>query len=97
VAVSKTKPVPDLQDAYDAGQRVFGENYVQVGRCVWTYVSRVGGRLCVLIRVDELDASVHATCMQEMLEKAPQMPSDVQWHFIGHLQSNKVKAVIGER
>jgi hypothetical protein len=35
--------------------------------------------------------------LQEMLEKAPQLPSDIRWHFIGHLQSNKVKAIIGER
>lgn len=59
VAVSKTKPVEALQEAYDAGQRVFGENYVQ-----------------------------------EMLEKAPLLPKDISWHFIGHLQSNKVKAVL---
>lgn len=32
---------------------------------------------------------------QEMLDKAPQLPADIQWHFIGHLQSNKVKAVVG--
>jgi hypothetical protein len=61
VAVSKTKPVEALREAYEAGQRVFGENYVQ-----------------------------------EMLDKAPAMPSDVRWHFIGHLQSNKVKAIVGE-
>ena len=54
VAVSKTKPVEALREAYDAGQRVFGENYVQ-----------------------------------ELLDKAPQMPADVAWHFIGHLQTNK--------
>ncbi|KXZ46351.1 hypothetical protein GPECTOR_44g3 [Gonium pectorale] len=59
VAVSKTKPVEALQEAYDAGQRVFGENYVQ-----------------------------------EMLDKVPALPADIQWHFIGHLQSNKVKAVV---
>lgn len=59
VAVSKTKPVSALQDAYDAGQRDFGENYVQ-----------------------------------ELLEKAPVLPSDIRWHFIGHLQSNKVKALL---
>ncbi|GIL44214.1 hypothetical protein Vafri_1741 [Volvox africanus] len=59
VAVSKTKPVEALQEAYDAGQRVFGENYVQ-----------------------------------EMLDKAPALPSDIHWHFIGHLQSNKVKAIV---
>ncbi|GFR46991.1 hypothetical protein Agub_g8645 [Astrephomene gubernaculifera] len=59
VAVSKTKPVEAVQEAYDAGQRVFGENYVQ-----------------------------------EMLDKAPQLPTDVQWHFIGHLQSNKVKSIV---
>jgi PLP dependent protein len=59
VAVSKTKPPELLREAYDAGQRVFGENYVQ-----------------------------------ELLEKAPLLPSDIQWHFIGHLQSNKSKALI---
>ncbi len=56
VAVSKTKPVTDLMQAYDAGQRVFGENKVQ-----------------------------------EMVEKHQQMPKDIQWHMIGHLQRNKVK------
>lgn len=59
VAVSKTKPVSLLMEAYNAGQRHFGENYVQ-----------------------------------EVLEKAPQMPRDVHWHFIGHLQSNKAKALV---
>ena len=56
VAVSKTKPVTDLMQAYDAGQRIFGENKVQ-----------------------------------EMAEKHQQMPKDIQWHMIGHLQRNKVK------
>ena len=59
VAVSKTKPLPALAAAYAAGQRVFGENYVQ-----------------------------------ELLDKAPQMPADVSWHFIGHLQTNKAKALV---
>lgn len=59
VAVSKTKPVEMLKEAYDAGQRVFGENYVQ-----------------------------------EILEKVPQLPEDISWHFIGHLQSNKAKSLI---
>jgi pyridoxal phosphate enzyme (YggS family) len=59
VAVSKTKPLVLLQEAYDAGQRVFGENYVQ-----------------------------------ELLEKAPQLPDDVSWHFIGALQSNKVNKLV---
>ena len=58
VAVSKTKPVSELQEAYDAGQRIFGENYVQ-----------------------------------EIIEKQPQLPADIEWHFIGHLQSNKVKYI----
>lgn len=58
VAVSKTKPVSDLMEAYIAGQRIFGENYVQ-----------------------------------ELTDKQPQFPNDVQWHFIGHLQSNKVKYI----
>ncbi|MGX7666184.1 YggS family pyridoxal phosphate-dependent enzyme [Flavobacterium pedocola] len=58
VAVSKTKPVSDLMEAYNAGQRIFGENYVQ-----------------------------------ELVDKQPQFPNDVEWHFIGHLQSNKVKYI----
>lgn len=56
VAVSKTKPVSDLQEAYDAGQRIFGENKIQ-----------------------------------EMVEKHEQLPKDIQWHMIGHVQRNKVK------
>ena len=59
VAVGKTKPVGLLQEAYAAGQRVFGENYAQ-----------------------------------ELIEKAPQMPDDVRWHFIGHLQSNKARGLV---
>ena len=58
VAVSKTKPVADLMEAYHAGQRIFGENYVQ-----------------------------------ELVEKHEILPKDVQWHFIGHLQSRKVKLI----
>jgi pyridoxal phosphate enzyme (YggS family) len=58
VAVSKTKPVSDLQEAYDAGQRVFGENQVQ-----------------------------------EMVEKYELLPKDIEWHLVGHLQSNKVKYI----
>ncbi|NDP26572.1 MAG: YggS family pyridoxal phosphate-dependent enzyme [Flavobacterium sp.] len=56
VAVSKTKPIPDLMEAYDAGQRIFGENKVQ-----------------------------------EMSEKWEAMPKDIEWHMIGHVQTNKVK------
>jgi pyridoxal phosphate enzyme (YggS family) len=56
VAVSKTKPVADLMEAYNAGQRIFGENKIQ-----------------------------------EMTEKWEQMPKDIQWHMIGHVQTNKVK------
>lgn len=56
VAVSKVKPVSDILALYEAGQRIFGENYVQ-----------------------------------ELVDKASQLPQDIQWHFIGHLQSNKVK------
>ena len=59
VAVSKTKPVADLKQAYDAGQRHFGENYVN-----------------------------------EVIEKAPHLPDDICWHFIGHLQSNKCKKLL---
>ena len=56
VAVSKTKPISDLMEAYDAGQRIFGENKIQ-----------------------------------EMIEKWEAMPKDIEWHMIGHVQTNKVK------
>lgn len=56
VAVSKTKPIGDIIEAYNAGQRIFGENKVQ-----------------------------------EMVEKHEQLPKDIEWHMIGHLQRNKVK------
>jgi len=59
VAVSKTKPVSDLMEAYTAGQRIFGENKIQ-----------------------------------EMTEKWEVMPKDIEWHMIGHVQSNKVKYMI---
>ena len=56
VAVSKTKPISDLMEAYNAGQRIFGENKIQ-----------------------------------EMTGKWEQMPKDIEWQMIGHVQSNKVK------
>ena len=56
VAVSKTKPVSELMEAYEAGQRIFGENKIQ-----------------------------------EMSDKCDEMPNDIQWHMIGHVQTNKVK------
>ena len=59
IAVSKTKPVSMLMEAYDSGIRIFGENKVQ-----------------------------------EMCDKYEQMPTDSQWHMIGHLQRNKVKYII---
>lgn len=58
VAVSKTKPVSMIQEAYDHGQRIFGENRVQ-----------------------------------EVTEKYEALPKDIEWHLIGHLQTNKVKYV----
>lgn len=56
VAVSKTKPIEDLQEAYNAGQRIFGENKIQ-----------------------------------EMESKWEALPKDIEWHMIGHVQTNKVK------
>lgn len=58
VAVSKTKPVSDIEALYAMGQRDFGENYVQ-----------------------------------ELAGKHPQLPADIRWHFIGHLQRNKVRFI----
>ena len=58
VAVSKTKPINELKEAYHAGQRIFGENKVQ-----------------------------------EMVSKFEQLPKDILWHMIGHLQTNKVKYI----
>lgn len=59
VAVSKFHPINSLQEAYNAGQRIFGESRVQ-----------------------------------ELAQKYPQMPADVEWHFIGHLQTNKVRQLV---
>ncbi len=59
IAVSKTKPVSMIKEAYSAGSREFGENKVQ-----------------------------------EIMDKYPQLPSDIHWHMIGHLQRNKVKYII---
>lgn len=59
VAVSKTKPIKVVMEAYEAGVRDFGENKVQ-----------------------------------EMVDKHEQMPKDIQWHMIGHLQRNKVKYIV---
>ena len=59
VAVSKTKPITAIQEAYEAGIRDFGENKVQ-----------------------------------EIAEKATQLPADIKWHMIGHLQRNKVKFIV---
>ena len=61
IAVSKTKPIPMLQEAYDAGCRDFGENKVQ-----------------------------------EIMDKIDRLPSDIRWHMIGHLQTNKVKYIVGK-
>jgi len=58
LAVSKTKPTEDILQAYNAGQRLFGENQVQ-----------------------------------ELVEKYEQLPKDIEWHLIGHLQTNKVKYI----
>jgi hypothetical protein len=58
IAVSKTKPIEKIQEAYDGGQRIFGENKVQ-----------------------------------ELVPKYEALPKDIQWHLIGHLQSNKVKYI----
>jgi pyridoxal phosphate enzyme (YggS family) len=58
IAVSKTQPVESILEAYNAGQRVFGENHVQ-----------------------------------EMVDKQAQLPADIEWHLIGHLQTNKVKYI----
>ena len=61
VAVSKFHPVSSIEEAYRAGQRLFGESRVQ-----------------------------------ELLDKIPLLPDDIRWHFIGHLQTNKVKQLIGK-
>lgn len=58
VAVSKNQPVEAIREAYDAGQRVFGENLAQ-----------------------------------EMVDKKAKLPDDIDWHLIGHLQTNKVKYI----
>ena len=59
VAVSKMKPEADIQEAYNAGQRIFGESHAQ-----------------------------------ELKQKHEDLPKDIEWHFIGHLQTNKIKYII---
>ena len=61
VAVSKFHPAAAIMEAYEAGQRIFGESRVQ-----------------------------------ELAEKIPALPQDIRWHFIGHLQTNKVRPLIGK-
>lgn len=61
IAVSKTKPLKDLEEAYDAGTRDFGENKVQ-----------------------------------ELCMKEENLPKDIRWHLLGHLQTNKIKYIIGK-
>ena len=56
LAISKYQPIEAIQEAYDAGQRMFGENHIQ-----------------------------------EMAAKAAALPKDIQWHFTGHVQTNKIK------
>ena len=58
IAVSKTKSAEDVMEAYEAGQRIFGENLVQ-----------------------------------ELVDKYEKLPKDIEWHLIGHLQTNKVKLI----
>ncbi|TPX77113.1 alanine racemase [Chytriomyces confervae] len=79
VAVSKTKPVEDLMVAYNEGQRHFGENLAHTST-----LYRLHPPLPLLYRMSQV---------QELVDKAAQMPSDIQWHFIGTLQSNKCKLV----
>ena len=61
ICVTKTKPVDMLREAYEKGQRDFGENKVQ-----------------------------------EINRKRPELPADIRWHMIGHLQRNKVRQLIGQ-
>lgn len=61
IAVSKTHPAGNIMEAYQTGQKAFGENRVQ-----------------------------------ELLQKCPELPADIEWHLIGHLQTNKVKSIISK-
>lgn len=85
VAIGKWKPVELLQEAYEAGHRHFGENYVQVWLASFDVCS-------IRLLAEKADLCRFS---QEISAKAPQMPEDTQWHFVGHLQSNKVKNLIG--
>ncbi|CAM0147544.1 unnamed protein product [Urochloa decumbens] len=81
VAVSKTKPVPVIRGVYDAGHRCFGENYVQE---LIDKAPQVG-----LDWPPPLGRSRVMTT-----ENLPLLPEDIEWHFIGNLQSNKAKALL---
>lgn len=84
VAVSKTKPVEDLQAAYANEQRHFGENYVRLSLPLSLWLALRPSTNCVYV-----DPQI-----QELVEKAPQFPADVKWHYIGHVQSNKAKGLV---
>lgn len=93
VAIGKTKPVSLLRQLYDAGHRSFGENYVQefvtkapqVRRPPdWIGLDWVAGSPSVCLLID----SALFSCLM-------QLPEDIRWHFVGHLQSNKVKSLVG--
>jgi len=84
VAVSKTKPVEDLMEAHAAGQRHFGENYVRILQLPFVAVHPLAPPLTLY----------SASQVMELQEKSWKMPDDVRWHFIGHLQTNKVKKLL---
>ena len=98
VAVSKTKPVEAIREAYEAGQRHFGENYVQVKLSTNAVILTVPtASPCLrpaLGRRRPADQAILRTA-QEITDKAPELPDEIAWHFIGHLQSNKAKALLG--
>ena len=96
VAVSKTKPKQLVQEAYDCGHKHFGENYVQAWSKNTSACTDRSSRVLHVVVLHGRQSSTVLTGMQEICDKAPQLPQDIKWQFIGHLQSNKAKAVGGE-
>lgn len=82
VAVSKLKPVEDIMEAYEAGQRLFGENYATELRDKAAEVERRMGELTL------------PRCSSLTEGKAAVLPKDIEWHFIGHLQGKQLKYYI---
>lgn len=93
VAVSKTKPVSLIRQLYDAGHRCFAENYVQ------EFIDKAPQVPIIHRTILSLDFYFKIRMVYPLITSyyvsLLQLPEDIEWHFVGHLQSNKAKALLG--